>query len=644
MSLLRTIATNHTAASMSLRTQHMIPIMCQSSSNATIGAFSRAFSRDTSRQAGRFNNNNNNIQFHLPAFHFNSGRSQKNQTRPQHTHNNKIINSDITMDIVITVQDHATEKNQTTLSPVGQKIVETLGLSYLVENLSPKSSATQCRLYVVPPVQQAQLHDLIKQTSSINSTEDNTAAINEISRVKRIVFVHVGKQQNNNDSDNKDNNNKLPGLTLREQYAYDDAQMDKRDLVRKRISAAYNALYQDNKRDTKLVAVDADESVFGQEIMESLLLQSWSFRLFDQDAVDQWKREKNKDAEVDEFYKPRFALLQSNQNAVNRGAVYADMQNYAKTLAETPANHLNPTMFADEIKERFESLQHDKVKVTVRDQQWAKEMGMNSFLCVAQGSEEEPKFVEVEYRGGNNTDVIDLFLVGKGVCFDSGGISIKPGENMKEMKGDMGGAASVLAALLGAVKLGVPLNINVVVVLVENMPSGRAVKPGDVVRARNKVSIEVDNTDAEGRLILADALVYASEKSPKVLIDVATLTGAVIIGLGHPVSAAYTNTRNLWSVIEEAGVRTNDYFWRMPLHIEPYKAQLKSRVADLNNIGGRAAGSATAATFLSEFVDFEKVREWGHLDIAGSSMKDGMTGRPTRALIQLAELLADKKE
>jgi aminopeptidase len=246
----------------------------------------------------------------------------------------------------------------------------------------------------------------------------------------------------------------------------------------------------------------------------------------------------------------------------------------------------------------------------------------------------------VTYTGNPSSKEIDLILIGKGITFDSGGISIKPSPGMKDMKGDMGGAACVISGLLGISQLEIPLNVIGLAFLCENMPGGNAVKPGDVVRAMNKKSIEIDNTDAEGRLILADALCYASEKRPNIIVDCATLTGAVVVALGHAASGVYTSSNELWQKIDIAGQKTNDYMWRMPLFKTHYLKQLKSQVAKLNNIGGREGGSCTAATFLSEFVDFDKVKHWSHIDIAGVSMgKEGQTGKPTRALIEFATLL-----
>jgi aminopeptidase len=329
--------------------------------------------------------------------------------------------------------------------------------------------------------------------------------------------------------------------------------------------------------------------------------------------------------------------------AYSRGKIFAEAQIFAATLAETPANLMTPTIFASTIRHKFSTLNNDKVKVEIHDSDWALQKEMNSFLTVAKGSDEEPKIIEVTYKGKSNSDNIDLILVGKGITFDSGGISIKPGAGMKDMKGDMGGAAATMSALHAIVQLGIPLNIVGLAFMCENMPSGRAVKPGDVIRAMNKKSIEIDNTDAEGRLILADALCYASEKKPRIIVDCATLTGAIVIALGNHASGVFTSSNELWQKIEQAGVRTNDYMWRMPLLQDHYMKQLKTQVADLVNVGGREGGSCTAATFLSQFVDFDKVQHWAHIDIAGTSMtKKGMTGRPTRALIELASILSSQ--
>ncbi|CAG8698018.1 4503_t:CDS:2 [Dentiscutata erythropus] len=355
----------------------------------------------------------------------------------------------------------------------------------------------------------------------------------------------------------------------------------------------------------------------------------------------------------------------------NTGLIYAEAQNHARKLAETPANYMTPTNFANTVKSFLEDL--SKVEVFIHDKEWATKHNMGSFLSVSRGSDEPLKFLEICYNGGEKGQR-PLAFVGKGVTFDSGGISIKPSAKMAEMKGDMGGAAAVASAIYGIAKLRLPINVVVSVPLCENMPSGHATKPGDVVKAMNGKSIEVDNTDAEGRLILADALYYTSSThKPHSLIDVATLTGAMVVALGEIYSGVFTNSNKLWEQLLEAGKNANDPFWRMPLDDKYNEDIKKSIVADLVNVGQKGlGGSCVAAIFLKEFVcgltddsdvsekensserlfdvdaDDDKKIRYAHIDIAGSMITyrdsgynvKGMTGRPTRSLIEFARLIA----
>ncbi|KAI0071218.1 leucine aminopeptidase [Panus rudis PR-1116 ss-1] len=333
------------------------------------------------------------------------------------------------------------------------------------------------------------------------------------------------------------------------------------------------------------------------------------------------------------------------------GREYAEAQNFARTLMEMPGNLMTPTLFAERVQAEFSSVPH--TKVIVHDKDWAAEKGMNTFLSVAKGTSEPPKFLEIHYTPNPESTAPPLVYVGKGVTFDSGGISIKPSAGMKLMRGDMGGAASVCAAALGIAKLGLPVNMVVLTPLTENMPGPSANKPGDIVYAMNGKSVEIDNTDAEGRLILADALYYATTAfKPQTVLDVATLTGAMDIALGDVFTGVFTNSDSLWQELEAAGEHEHDRFWRMPLS-EDYSHQITGSNADLCNVGGRKAGSCTAALFLKSFVegvepsegeDEPRVR-WAHLDIAGTMeaskpgpyQDPGMTGRSTRALIEFAK-------
>jgi leucyl aminopeptidase len=258
-------------------------------------------------------------------------------------------------------------------------------------------------------------------------------------------------------------------------------------------------------------------------------------------------------------------------------------------------------------------------------------LGMGSLLSVAKGSHLPPKLIVLQHKGGK-TDDKPIVLVGKGITFDTGGISLKPGPEMDEMKFDMCGAASVLGAIKAAAVMKLPINLTVVVPAAENMPGGGASKPGDIVTSMSGQTIEILNTDAEGRLILCDALTYVERFEPDTVIDVATLTGACVIALGNVASGLFANKDSLARDLLDAGEEANDRAWQLPLW-EDYQEQLKSNFADMGNIGGRAAGSITAACFLSRFT---KKFDWAHLDIAGTAWKSGgdkgATGRPVPLL------------
>ncbi|KAJ1658290.1 hypothetical protein IWQ61_002435, partial [Dispira simplex] len=358
-----------------------------------------------------------------------------------------------------------------------------------------------------------------------------------------------------------------------------------------------------------------------------------------------------------------------------RGVVYGTAQNLARRWMDTPSNLMTPRLFAQEVHQHLGSL--PGVEIHERDTAWAEEQGMGCFLGVTKGSAEPARFLEIRYRGRLNTEEWSLGLVGKGVTFDTGGIDLKPWQGMEDMKGDMGGAACVAATLYGIAQLGLPLNVVCAIPLCENMPDGQAIKPGDVLRAMNGKTVEVLNTDAEGRLILADALYYVSSTyKPPVLLDVATLTGAMMVALGSTYTGVFTNSDRLWSDLQIAGNSTYELLWRMPMHPEYRKAVHSSRVADLANISeGRGGGACTAAMFLREFVgqpaapdselgdhpNQQERLEWqvesagepchyAHVDMAGTmdckSSEDyhhkGMTGRPTRALLEYAYRLAQQ--
>jgi leucyl aminopeptidase len=282
---------------------------------------------------------------------------------------------------------------------------------------------------------------------------------------------------------------------------------------------------------------------------------------------------------------------------------------FARDLISAPSNEMTPSVMA---QKAGQIARRKKVTCKVLDKARMKKMGMNSLLGVAAGSNEEPKFIILEYSGGRKSEA-PVVLVGKGLTFDSGGISLKPAEKMDEMKSDMSGGAAVMATVMVAADLGLPLNIIGLIPATENMPGGTAYKPGDILKSYSGKTIEVLNTDAEGRLILADALSYASVYKPAAIIDVATLTGACIIALGDDVIGMLGTDEKLKQEINRAAQETGELVWELPLW-EQYSELIKSDIADYKNTGGRAAGTITAAAFLSQFVgDFP----WVHLDIAG---------------------------
>jgi leucyl aminopeptidase len=315
----------------------------------------------------------------------------------------------------------------------------------------------------------------------------------------------------------------------------------------------------------------------------------------------------------DYFDVKQVSIISSDNSAtegVKTGTVLAEAQNYVRELDEYPANIMTPRKVADFAKQLTRK---NKISITVFDEKAMKKKGMNAFLGVARGSREPPRLVILEYN--KNKKNLPLYgLVGKGITFDSGGISIKPSKNMHEMKYDKTGALVVLGTLRAVAELNLPIRLMAVLALTENMPGGNAQKPGDIVKAYGGKTIEVLNTDAEGRLVLADTLAYVAEKNPKAVIDVATLTGAVLVALGRHAIGLFSNDDKLARLLEESGKRTHERVWRFPMWKE-YTEMMKSEIADIKNISGTGeAGSITAAVFLKEFIGDAN---WAHLDIAG---------------------------
>lgn len=321
----------------------------------------------------------------------------------------------------------------------------------------------------------------------------------------------------------------------------------------------------------------------------------------------------------------------SVSTGIDRGVSIGNGMQTARDLGNMAANICTPTYLADHAKQLKKSLPSLKVSV-LNEAQMAK-LKMGSLLSVSAGSEQEAKLICMEYKGGK-ANARPVVLVGKGITFDTGGISIKPSAGMDEMKFDMCGAASVFGVMRAVAELKLSINVVGVVAAAENMPGSKATKPGDIVTSMSGQTIEVLNTDAEGRLVLCDALTYIAKYKPDVVIDIATLTGAVIIALGHHTTGLMSNDDTLAEDLYEAGINSEDKCWRLPIWDE-YQQQLSSNFADIPNIGGRAAGSITAGCFLSRFA---KDYQWAHLDIAGVAWKQGAakgaTGRPVPMLME----------
>ncbi|BCK88345.1 cytosol aminopeptidase [Sideroxyarcus emersonii] len=325
--------------------------------------------------------------------------------------------------------------------------------------------------------------------------------------------------------------------------------------------------------------------------------------------------------------KPAAAL----KSALDQAAATARGMELTKTLGNLPGNVCTPTYLAAKALALGKS--HKGIKTTVLEEKDMQKLGMGSFLSVTRGSEQPAKLITMEYYGAAKTQK-PIVLVGKGITFDTGGISLKPGAEMDEMKYDMCGAASVLGTMQAVAEMGLKLNVVGVIPTCENMPSGKATKPGDIVTSMSGQTIEILNTDAEGRLILCDALTYSKKFNPDTVIDIATLTGACVIALGHVASGMFANEDKLADELIAAGEQSHDRIWQLPLW-DDYQPLLDSNFADIANIGGRAGGTITAACFLARFT---KEYRWAHLDIAGtawlSGKQKGATGRPVPLLTQ----------
>ena len=371
-----------------------------------------------------------------------------------------------------------------------------------------------------------------------------------------------------------------------------------------------------------------------QAVTEGVLLGLYSFRKYltgekEHNEVVQLLIISNSESE-----------LPALKQGCNQGKIIAEAANLARDMVNEPANYMTPTRMAGVARSQAKTY---GLELDILEQEQMEKMEMGALLGVARGSREPPKFMVFRYWG-SSSDGTDIAIVGKGITFDSGGISIKPSASMDEMKGDMSGGAAVIAAIGAIAQLKPKINVMAIVPATENLPSGNALKPGDILTAMSGKTIEIISTDAEGRLILADALDYAKQAGARMMVDVATLTGACIVALGKICTGAFGNNQELVDKIIKSGAEAGELIWQMPMY-DQYKEQIKSNVADIKNVGDRDGGAITAALFLAEFVGDTP---WVHLDIAGTFItnKDknylvkGATGVSTRTLVNLVLSLA----
>ena len=371
----------------------------------------------------------------------------------------------------------------------------------------------------------------------------------------------------------------------------------------------------------------------GQTVVEGTLLSLYSF---DDHKTD--KKEKSKEVKNLNIIMPlRYKKISELQEGAIKGQLISGGVYFSRDLISKPGNVATPSHLAEEAVKMSKEV---GIKSTILEKKDMEKLKMGSLLAVAKGSCEAPKFICLEYNGGKK-DESPYVIVGKAITFDSGGISLKPSAGMQAMKYDMSGGAAALGTIKAVASLKLPINVVALVPAAENLPSGTACKPGDVLVSMSGKTIEVQNTDAEGRLILADALTYAERFNPKAVIDVATLTGACVVALGHHAAALLGNNEALKDLLIKAGEESGENLWGFPLW-DAYKEQIKSDIADMKNVGGRDAGTITAAAFLSKFAS---KYHWAHIDIAGTAWESkgkpytpkGAVGMGVRLLTQFLE-------
>lgn len=419
----------------------------------------------------------------------------------------------------------------------------------------------------------------------------------------------------------------LVGLGKQEEFSADS--------LRTAAGVAMRAASHAGAKNVAVIMPDTDKVgltplAAGQAVTEGSLLGSYQFRYYKSVAETTVTIEKLSILTSDA------AKITQIQTGTHTGQIIADAVNMARDMVNHPANHMTPTIMASQAKKI--AAQYG-LEISILEKDRLEELHMSAFLAVAQGSNEAAKLIILKYHG-TSADNHLLALVGKGITFDSGGISLKPSEGLHEMKDDMAGGATVLAAVQAIAALKLPINLLAAIPCTENLPSGNAYKPGDVITSMAGKTIEVISTDAEGRLVLADAITYVRQLGATQIIDLATLTGACVVALGNITSGLMGNDAALIKQILAAANQTGERMWELPMFPE-YKEQIKSNVADMKNSGGRPAGAITAGLFIANFAD---KTPWAHIDIAGTSTSDketgynvkGATGAAVRTLVQLA--------
>ncbi|MBN1190741.1 MAG: leucyl aminopeptidase [Dehalococcoidales bacterium] len=406
------------------------------------------------------------------------------------------------------------------------------------------------------------------------------------------------------------------------------------DRIRVALAEVCRGLRQKGVKEGVYIACEGnfgpDPEITGQAIAEGVLLGTYAFRKYITGPA-----EYNGIGQLD-IIDPSTSVVESLKRGCSKGKVIAGATNLARDMVNEPANYMNPAR----IEEIARHLAQDRgLEIEVLEREKMRELGMGGMLGVSQGSQQPPKFIVLKYNAAAGSEP-DIAMIGKGITFDSGGISLKPSENMGEMKSDMSGAAAVLGAINAVAQLQPHINVAAIIPATENMPSGTAMRPGDIITMMNGKTVEIISTDAEGRLILADGLCYAGKLKARRMVDVATLTGSCHMALGDIYSGIFGNDQGLINRTIALGEQAGELMWQLPMNDE-YKEQNKSPVADIKNTGGRYAGAITAALFLKEFVESIP---WIHLDIAGTAVFDkdkgynvkGATGVAVRTLINMA--------